>query len=208
MRLNIGSHNKKIDGFLSVDILPLEHVDIVMDITEVPWTGETKNGGVPEGLGEVFKGVFMNDSVDEIVMIEVLEHISFYDTEKVLREMHRVLKPGGKLSIQVPDCGSMMEFWYNNRVCDCVAHKPKTEEDALGKSWCKKCDGAGRVHPTRWLMAFCGAQKDYGYGILPDIHKNIFTAPILEEHLTNVGFSKIDFKEDPLKWKLIVNVIK
>ena len=83
MKLNIGSHSVKHEGFLNVDILPVENVDIVMDITEVPWVGRTIDGKIPEQTGTVFTGVFMNDSVDEIMMVEVLEHISFHDTVKV-----------------------------------------------------------------------------------------------------------------------------
>lgn len=200
MRLNIGSHNVRLEGFLNVDILPLENVHIVMDITKIPWTAKKEDGQYPKETGEVFGGVFMNDSVNEIVMVEVLEHISFHDTVKVLREMHRVLKPGGKLHIQVPDCGSMMEMFVRGEISDSIPHKPESVEQVLTL---RNLTGA-RVHPMRWLMAFCGAQK---YGV-PDIHKNIFTKQILQENLEEAGFERIDFKEDPLGWKIKVNIFK
>lgn len=200
MRLNIGSHNVRVDGFKNVDIFALENVDIVMDITEVPWVGRTPDGKIPEETGTVFTGVFMNDSVDEILMVEVLEHLSFHDTVKVLREMYRVLKPGGKLHIQVPDCGSMMEMYVRGEIGEAIPHKPESIDQVIQL---RNLTGK-RVHPRRWLMAFCGAQK---YGV-PDIHKNIFTKEIMQENLEEAGFEKIDFKEDPLGWKIKVNVFK
>jgi len=190
IRLNIGSHNVRQDGFLNVDILDLPNVDIVCDITKVPW--------LVKGVAPQEK--FEDDSVDEILMVEVLEHLSFHDTIKVLREIHRVLIPGGKLHIQVPDCGSMMEMYVRGEISDSIPHKPESVEQVLQL---RKLTGA-RVHPRRWLMAFCGAQK---YGV-PDIHKNIFTKESMQEYLEEAGFEKIDFKEDPLGWKIKVNVFK
>ena len=200
MKLNIGSHSVRVDGFKNVDILALENVDIVMDITEIPWVGRTPDGKVPEETGTVFTGVFMNDSVDEILMVEVLEHLPFKDTLKVLQEIHRVLKPGGKLHIQVPDCGSMMEMFVRGEIGEAVPHKPESVDQVMT---IRNLTGK-RVHPTRFLMAFCGAQK---YGV-PDIHKNIFWKERLQDFLEEAGFEKIDFKEDPLGWKIKVNVFK
>lgn len=42
-----------------------------------------------------------NNSVDVIVCSEVLEHIK--DNEKAIRELHRVLQPGGKLLLSMPN---------------------------------------------------------------------------------------------------------
>jgi len=190
MKLNIGSHSVKIEGFLNVDILDLPNVDIVCDITHIPWTVK---GVSPQER-------FEDNSVDEILMVEVLEHLSFHDTLKVLREIHRVLKPGGKIHIQVPDCGSMMEMFVRGEISESIPHKPESVEQVLQ---IRNATGM-RVHPNRFLMAFCGAQK---YGV-PDIHKNIFWKERLEDLLEDAGFEKIDFKEDPLGWKIKVNCFK
>lgn len=203
MKLNIGSHNVKLEGFLNVDILELPGVDIVSDITKTPWIFMAKDQVVKDELGqgtEAWDLSVKDNSVDEIMMVEVLEHISFHDTLKVLTEMHRVLKPGGKLHIQVPDCGSMMEMYVRGEINPAIPHKPESVDQVLKL---RNLTG-GRVHPRRWLMAFCGAQK---YGV-PDIHKNIFTKEIMQDNLEESGFEKIDFKEDPLGWKIKVNVVK
>lgn len=206
MKLNIGSHNVRVEGFLNVDIEYFGDVDYVCDITETPWKFEPTEinkgkGGFEEATGGLTLSLDVGDSVvDEILMVEVLEHLSFHDTHKVLSEIHRVLKPGGKIHIQVPDCGSMMEMYVMGQISPEVPHKPKSEQQVLDIF-----EKTGmRVNPTRWLMAFCGAQK---YGV-PDIHKNIFTKEILQDNLLEAGFSKVDFKDDPLGWKIRVNAYK
>ena len=204
MKLNIGSHSVKLEGFLNVDIEKFDGVDIVCDITKTPWS--FPKGSHPE-VGSQFDMLF-NDSVEEILMVEVLEHIAFHDTLKVLKEIHRVLKPGGKVHIQVPDCGAMMEMFaedakggnFKKMISAQMPHKPRSLEEALK---IREETGAS-VHPTRFLMAFCGAQK---YGV-PDIHKNIFWKEKLQDQLEEAGFEKIDFKDDPLNWKIKVNAYK
>lgn len=184
MKLNLGSHNKVIEGYLNVDALKLDNVDIVHDLTIFPYP-------------------FEDNSVDEILMTEFLEHIGFRYTEGVLKECFRILKEGGSLKIQVPDIREMMFAYWNGQICECVAHKPKDKADGMAKLDCPKCQGYGRVHPNRWLFAFLGAQKhEYDY------HKNIFTPERLEEALENAGFSKLDFGSDEFKWKIKVKATK
>jgi predicted SAM-dependent methyltransferase len=43
------------------------------------------------------------NSVDEIHCIHVLEHVTRNKYSPMLREMHRVLKPGGHLYVETPD---------------------------------------------------------------------------------------------------------
>lgn len=203
MKLNIGSHSVKVEGFLNVDILELPGVDIVSDISNTPWIFMAKNQSVKDEIGqgtEAWNLSVKDNSVDEILMVEVLEHISFHDTVKVLTEIYRVLKPGGNLHIQVPDCGSMMEMYVRKEIGEDIPHKPKSVEEVI---YMRELTGK-KVNPRRWLMAFCGAQK---YGV-PDIHKNIFTKEIMQDNLEEAGFEHIDFKEDPLEWKIKVNCIK
>lgn len=46
---------------------------------------------------------FQDCSVDEVVMIQCLEHFKEYEVDNILREVNRVLKLNGKLYIAVPD---------------------------------------------------------------------------------------------------------
>ena len=78
--LNVGAGGTKLDPRIkNLDLAPGEHIDYVCDATAIP---------VPD------------DSFDLIVSQETLEHVA--DPWKVMAEMHRVLKPGGKIYCQLP----------------------------------------------------------------------------------------------------------
>ena len=78
--LNLGSGIKRIrPGVLNVDFYPFGGVDIVADITELP---------------------FVDDSVDAVICEFVLEHLP--GPERVVKEIKRILKPGGLVYVAVP----------------------------------------------------------------------------------------------------------
>lgn len=191
IKFNVGSHNKRIEGYVNIDALNLENVDYICDITQTPWNVLNK---------KVTKYIDIHENLaDEILMIEVLEHISFRKTDEVLKECYRVLKKGGKLIIQVPDCGEMMKAYCNGTISEIIPHKPKNNEQVE-----KIREKTGYVvHPNRWLFAFLGAQKHEF-----DAHLNIFTKERMEEYLENAGFSEIKFLDDPINWKIKVLAIK
>lgn len=76
LKLNIGSGLGEIPGYLSID----------------------RKLGV-----EAWPLNYADDSVDEIRASHILEHASHRDTESILREWVRALKPGGVLKLAVPD---------------------------------------------------------------------------------------------------------
>jgi len=84
IRLNLGCGNKILDGYLNCDYednYSDNKPDVPCDIRELP---------------------FDNDFADEILAVHVLEHFYVWEVEDVLNEWIRVLKPGGKLVIEVP----------------------------------------------------------------------------------------------------------
>lgn len=52
---------------------------------------------------EAFPLQYANDSVEEIRASHILEHFSFRDVPQVLNDWYRVLQPGGRVRIAVPD---------------------------------------------------------------------------------------------------------
>lgn len=78
MRLNLGSCNRNIPGFLSVDIAP--PADVIADLSQ-PWP-------------------WPDDSVDEVKALQVFEHLP--DSIHTMNELWRVCRNGARVEIEVP----------------------------------------------------------------------------------------------------------
>ena len=91
MKLELGSGYSPTPGFVHLDANPnAPQVDIVGSATSLDQP---------------------DDSVTELRAVDVLEHLSYWDTDRVLAEWARVLRPGGKLYVQVPDAETIMQ-WF------------------------------------------------------------------------------------------------
>ncbi len=78
MRLNLGSCDRAFPGFTSVDLCP--PADIVADLSQ-PWP-------------------WPDSSVDEVRAHDVFEHLP--NRIQTMNELHRVLKPGARATVEVP----------------------------------------------------------------------------------------------------------
>lgn len=88
-KLDVGAGAKSDDGWETMDLSPAYHPDFQHDITDFPWP-------------------FADGEFDELRCWHVLEHLPAGMTRvAVMNEMHRVLRPGGELSIEVP----VFPFW-------------------------------------------------------------------------------------------------
>jgi len=99
MKIDLGcGKSKRGEDYIGVDIVKLEGVDVVHDLNTFPWP-------------------FENESVDEIHTSHYVEHVP-YDVNgdgrdgliQFMDECYRILKPGGKLIIQVPYGSSIRAF--------------------------------------------------------------------------------------------------
>ena len=72
------------------------------------------NFSLPAACSDLAGASFPDSSFDIVVMIDVLEHIG--DTEEILRQIYRILKPGGIMVIDTPNEASLINrlsfFWY------------------------------------------------------------------------------------------------
>jgi len=82
-KINLGAAGAeaKIEGYINVDWQPITNPDVVHDLNTYPYP-------------------FEDNSADEIIGYHVLEHLD--RPFSVMKEIHRILKPGGKLHIKVP----------------------------------------------------------------------------------------------------------
>ena len=81
IRLNLGSGDQQFAGFTSVDLYDPK-ADIQADICDLP---------------------FGDNSIDEIVAFQVIEHVEYWKEDALFAEIARVLKPGGTAWIECPD---------------------------------------------------------------------------------------------------------
>lgn len=91
-KVNLGCGDKKIDGYINVDICGTP--DIACDLSKFPWP-------------------FEDGSMEEVYSEHFLEHV--IDYEKTIFEMHRILKKGGLLHFKVPYFRSMAYPWHLHR---------------------------------------------------------------------------------------------
>lgn len=113
---------------------------------------------------------FADASVDKIICSEVLEHIPAYET--VLRELIRVLKPGGLLVVSVPRTWPEKICWWLSRDYHQVegghirifnARQLKTEIESLGVVHYKKHWSHALHSPYWWLRClFWKSQETNG----------------------------------------------
>lgn len=83
MKLHLGCGDKRIDGFINIDLRASNNVDIVDDVATLQQIN--------------------NNSVELIYASHVLEHFGRHEYTKVLKRWCECLKPGGVLRLAVPD---------------------------------------------------------------------------------------------------------
>ncbi len=89
--LNWGCGKQPADGWINSDIQPWPGVDLPCDIRD----------GLP----------LRTASVDYAVAIHVLQDLRWEDIPVALKELHRVLRPGGVLRLGLPDLDRALEAY-------------------------------------------------------------------------------------------------
>jgi SAM-dependent methyltransferase len=79
-RLNLGSGTDVREGYVNLDIAALPGVDVVHDLSHLP---------LP----------FEDAQFEEVLCKDILEHLDYVP---VLRELHRIIRPGGRLVVEAP----------------------------------------------------------------------------------------------------------
>lgn len=93
MKLNLGCGKRILGGYVNVDIVPGEGVDVVADLNK--------------------RFPFPDDHAYFILATDFLEHVE--DPIFCMKEIHRILKPGGIVEITIP--------YYNSANAYSLHHK-------------------------------------------------------------------------------------
>jgi ubiquinone/menaquinone biosynthesis C-methylase UbiE len=96
MRLNLGAGDDYREGFVNIDMRDDCGADLVCDARTLPYP---------------------DNSVEEILALDFLEHFSKFQTDALLAEWHRVLRPGGTLSVKMPNLHVLavqLAYWHEH----------------------------------------------------------------------------------------------
>lgn len=161
-RLNWGCGSWTPEGWINSDIKEGPGIDLVCSILE----------GLP----------LASDSLDYAVSIHALPEMTYPTLVPVLRELRRVLKPGGVLRLALPDLDKgIVAYQRGDRDYFLIP-----DEDA-------KSIGAKFITQMLW----------YGYS------KLLFTPGFIEEMLVKAGFASVAhcaFKQTASAWPEIVDL--
>ena len=143
---NLGCGNKKWDKWINVD-LHSDIADLKCDLRKLE---------------------IASDSADAVAAIHVLEHFYEWEVAEVLTEWKRVLKPGGKMILEMPCMDKVFAY-----VTNCVINKEP-------------------LQPFMTLMALYGDPK---HKSIPMTHKWGWFQNPLRDMLESVGMTEIKFCE-------------
>ncbi len=128
MKLHLGAGHVYLDGWTNCDIAIPDYSFLAKDRPDLVQANRTtldryyahpyrRDGIVADRLcvADVFMDAraleLPNDSVEEILVVQLLEHFDRREAAEAVREWYRVLQPGGRLVVDTPDLdGLMLEF--------------------------------------------------------------------------------------------------
>lgn len=151
IKLNLGSAGVDYPGYLSVDLYD-KRSQILMDITKLD---------------------FEDNSVSEILASHVFEHLNPYHALDTLKDWLRVLKPGAKLAMEMPDIEQL----------------------------CKRFVTANTGERYGILNAVYGSVNTTNVGDPSDItspHLFGWWPQSLYDHLSNAGYTNIVFMDEKI----------
>ena len=151
MKLNICCGDDVREGYINIDVRKTKPNVLVID------------------LEKDLLRAFPNNSADEIIARDCIEHISWRKVEDLLRDIYRVLKCDGRVYIQVPDL-------------EAIAKKVILNPDFCYADLC------GWKAISYWIYG--GQDYEHNY------HKAGFTIATLRRLLETIGFEIFEIRND------------
>jgi predicted SAM-dependent methyltransferase len=121
---------------------------------------------------------FPDECVTELLTNHCIEHASWQALPKILKEMHRVLAPGGRLVIRTPDLESIIRGYLNETIE--IGHKEE-EEPYLKKTF-------GEITPGTIAILKLFALQNYSN----NFHCAVYDWRTIKSLILRAGFSHVD----------------
>ena len=140
---------------------------------------------------------FKSDSIDMVYHSHILEHLDRDVAEKFLREVKRVLKPGGIHRIVVPDLEKSCRAYIAN-IASCESNSIESDNhdyyiaELLEQSVRREASGTSQQNSLRRFFEnlILGDARKRG-----ETHQWMYDRINLSAKLTNIGYKEVQVKE-------------
>lgn len=173
MKLNLGCGSDVRDGFLNVDFRKT-HPDVhVVDLSRLPWP-------------------WTNGSIDEILMLDFLEHFPYAQTIPILFECYRILNDDGTVVVQVPDAEQLAHVLVDDGqyFCNDCGHFMDMGNENGSCVDCPKCGNSSIDMAEAAMRRLYGGQDYPG-----NFHQTCFTRRMLVQKAAQIGLELVSDEE-------------
>jgi predicted SAM-dependent methyltransferase len=164
LQLHLGCGKRHFPGFVHIDRDPYEHLDYQRDIKDL--------------------AIFQDKTVDLIYACHCFNYYDDDDARVALCEWRRVLKPGGRLRLAVPDFRGLVQFYVKSgnlqplkrlitgyyKGKDHVVYHRAVYDEASLTGVLREC-GFSNVKRYDWRETSHAQHDDYSQAYLPHMDK-------------------------------------
>jgi len=176
IRLNIGCGPDVRKDYVNIDLDTREQIEARYNIA--------LDKDIEIVQYDVLNLPYVSDTVDEVMCLGFVEHLSFEEEGRFFKEMRRVIKPGGKFIFTTMDFDVMIDAWRNAKDDFVDFYQVGQKEHWFGQG--------DRNIKNKWgylVASFFGNQNGQG-----QFHKNAFTEAKIYKIMEMLGFrSEISF---------------
>jgi len=158
--LDCGCGQGALTTSLAEIVAPGEVVGVDLEASQIEaarlWAQEQKRDNVSFQIGSIYELPFPESSFDAVYANTVLEHLD--DPHRAMREMRRVLRPGGIVGICDPDYGTLIQEPSTPLALELRGLLLKFAEESGSPYYARHLRGhlleAGFVRPVSFVQAF------------------------------------------------------
>ena len=121
MKVNLGCGTNYVEGYENLDKSPnvwmskLNFLKKLLFILKIIDSNHMKTWNSNIIYKDIRKLNYRPNSISHIYSSHTLEHIYYWEAEKVIKDCYKILEPGGKLRLALPDLDQFIDKYVVNR---------------------------------------------------------------------------------------------